>query len=363
MKTSTSIVSHGLLGLLLAGCGANTGSGDGSGNNGNGDGGFSVDFNQDAGRKPGPGGNGGASGNNATDNAQCGFKKYVLQRQPADLMLVLDRSGSMKDSLKGSAVSKWLDTTAALEVTIKTTDATVNWGLKSFPTGIVECSVADGIDVNIAPANYSKVSPAIMMEMPEGKGTPTRMAIGKTLAHMKTLTTPNPKYLVLATDGQPNCADDMSSKKDDAPGAIAAIDAAAKSGFHTFVVGIATAGSTANTTLNSMAEKGLEPRAGETKYYAVASKQDLVDALAKITGLVGSCLFPLDNAPPSPNDVAVKIDGKLIPRDTKQMNGWDYGADTKSVRLYGAACDTLKATATDQTKVDITFGCPGVVIP
>jgi len=45
------------------------------------------------------------------------------------------------------------------------------------------------------------------------------------------------------------------------------------------------------------------------------------------------------------------------------MNGWDYGADTKSVRLFRAACDTLKATATDQTKVDITFGCPGVVIP
>ena len=41
-----------------------------------------------------------------------------------------------------------------------------------------------------------------------------------------------------------------SSSADDGPGAIAAVTAAATAGFPTFVVGIATGGSTADTTLN-----------------------------------------------------------------------------------------------------------------
>jgi hypothetical protein len=112
--------------------------------------------------------------------------------------------------------------------------------------------------------------------------------------------------------------------------------------------------------LNQMADKGGRARTGATKYYPVASRDELVTALETITGQIASCTFPLTPIPPVPENVAVEIDGQRIAHDTTQMNGWNYGPQNKSLILYGAICDSLKAGTAKN--VQILYGCPGVTI-
>jgi von Willebrand factor type A domain-containing protein len=289
-------------------------------------------------------------------NKNCGEKTYQLMRSPAELLLVLDRSGSMRMSAPGSLNSKWVDVTSALDETLMKTDSTVLWGLKTFPN-LATCTVDDGVLVPSGPGNYLNLSTAIKAQTPDGNGTPTTIALQKAVSYLKTVTSSNPKYLVLATDGEPNCQDGLTPAKTDEIAAVQAVKDAAAAGFPTFVVGIA-AGAFANTVLNDMAVAGMQPRAADPRYYPVNTRQDLITALGLITGAVTNCLFPLEHDPPSPDLVTVTVNGAKVARDAAHASGWDFAPGGKSIQLYGAACDEVKKGNNDQ--VSITFGCPDV---
>jgi von Willebrand factor type A domain len=294
-------------------------------------------------------------------DASCGFQDYMLERRPAELLMVLDRSGSMREPANFMTLtSKWDETVPALNETIMKTAATVSWGMKMFPVGLVACSTTDGVDVPIAANNAPMMLATIAGTMPLGNGTPTRYAIQKAVAHLKATPTNTPRYILLATDGEPNCADGMTNALVDPDGAVEAIRMAAADGFKTFVIGIATQFGDANMTLNRMAEAGGEPRMGDPRYYPVASRAELVNALSLITGKVADCVFPLDKLPPSPNDVAVDVNGMRVNRDPTKMNGWDYTANNMAIQIHGPACEAIKNA---NAQVKITFGCPGVLIP
>jgi hypothetical protein len=296
----------------------------------------------------------------ATDANNCGFQHFDLARRPAELILVLDRSGSMRETPQGGTRSKWIETTEGLDEVITRTQGTVLWGLKLFPAGAVTCAVSDGIDVPAALNNAAAVTAAYRAAGPEGDGTPTAAVIAKTVAHLQATPSTNARYLLLATDGQPTCADGRDGGRDDAATTVQAVAAAAAAGFHTFVAGIATRPGPGQV-LAQLAVAGQEPRPGDPTYYPVTSRQDLIDTFGIIAGRVSDCVFPLDVAPPSPGDVAVNVGGQRIGRDDSHADGWDYGPDNRSVRLYGPACDRVKASDRDQ--VNIIFGCPGVSIP
>jgi hypothetical protein len=217
-----------------------------------------------------------------------------------------------------------------------------------FPSSSA-CNVTLEAEVAVAPMNYTAVGGKIKATLPnmDAGGTPTGLAVRNSTAHLKTVMTKNPKYIVLATDGEPTC--------NDRP--VEAITEAVSAGFKVFVVGIATAGTGAHRQLNEMAVAGGEARMGDPQYYAVANKADLVAALTQITARVSNCVFPLDKTPPSPNDVAVNVSGRRLVKDTD----WRYGANMRSIEVIGAACEALKAGSVDS--VEIIFGCPNVPIP
>ena len=175
-------------------------------------------------------------------------------------------------------------------------------------------------------------------------------------AYLRSRTTRNPKYIVLATDGAPNCDELMKSV-----GALQAIRQAADAGLHTFVVGINLAAAE-TPMLDMMAAAGREPRAGKPRYYAAENRQELADALLLIAGRIASCTFTLASPPPSPDDVAVTIDGKAVPRDPARADGWDYaGAANSAIQIHGPACEALKAG--NAASVQLLFGCPVIRIP
>jgi len=307
-----------------------------------------------------------------TDQNNCGVQMIDLKKRPADLLLVLDRSTSMLQDAAGNGPSggngpstpltgpqKWKEVVDALDPVVMQTQDKVAWGLKMFPMG-ESCGVPSGATVPVAPNSYPAVLAAIRanppLEMPRGS-TPTRVAVEKAAEFMAGNTSANSKYLVLATDGLPNCG---TRREDAAMSAIAAVGAAAKAGIPSFIVGIATAGSDANDTLNEMAIQGGRPRNDATKYYPVSNKDDLVAALGLITGQIASCTFPLATLPPQPDNVRVNVDGAKLNRDTTQAGGWDYGPGGKSVVLYGPNCEALKDGSAKN--VQILYGCPGRIV-
>jgi hypothetical protein len=307
-------------------------------------------------------------GNGASSDAEkCGEHHFDLERKPAELLLVLDRSASMKDAPSGASSStpKWDLLVPAVNEVINATDASVSWGVKMFPEGTgSECdasAVTDHIDVDVAAMNAPNVAAAVTSSMPEGNGTPTADAIDRGLAYLRSRTSDNPKYILLATDGEPSCP----KPSDDARTlAVKAVANAAAAGIHTFVVGVATTKSSATTALSDMAIAGMEARNEDpnplaTRYYLANTKDELVASLKQITGQISGCTFSWDQPPPVPGNIAVKVGGAKAPRDSTE--GWEYvDRNYKSIEVHGSWCDKIKTTGANV--VEIVFGCPDVEI-
>lgn len=161
---------------------------------------------------------------------------------------------------------------------------------------------------------------------------------------MKGLADPNPKYLLLATDGEPNCLNGSANNKD-IQGAITAIGNANSSGYPVFVVGIGNV-STATDTLNSMAQAGGMAQVGATYYYSVTDTSSLEDTLNKIVGMVASCTISLQNVPSGDWTIAIwatDSSGKEIQIQNNSADGWEYTNNSRSsITLVGSSCDSLK---------------------
>jgi hypothetical protein len=175
--------------------------------------------------------------------------------------------------------------------------------------------------------------------------TPTASALNAATAYLLTVNDSRPKFILLATDGQPNCKGGNINNTD-VPGATAAAKAAYDAGFPVYVVGIGP---------NLSVLTGLADAGGTNDYYPVSNPQQLVDAFASISKLVASCTFTLSKKPPDLNNVAVYLDKKLVQKD--DVNGWSFGGGNQTILLNGDACS--KVTSGQATTVELYFGCPG----
>ena len=307
----------------------------------------------------------------AVMNGECARQDFNLNRRPAEILILLDRSGSMKERPSGSSSSdtKWSLVVPAVNEVVTATDASVSWGLKAFPEGegdeCIAASVTDAVPVPIAPTNAAAVTGHVTSLTPEGNGTPTGDAIKAAVTYLKSLTDPNPKFILLATDGEPSCAGTSEDSGRARTYAVQAVTDAASAGFKTVVVGVATTKSSATQALNAMAVAGQMARESADpaapKYYLASTRDELVQALSEITGQVSSCVFDLSSAPPDPNNIAVKVDGMNAPRDATRGNGWEYiGTDYLQVGVYGSWCDGIKSATANS--VNFVLGCPGEII-
>jgi hypothetical protein len=302
-------------------------------------------------------------------NGVCANQSFNLQRKPAEILLVLDRSASMNgppDGAPSGTGSKWSLVVPGIDQVVMATSSSVSWGLKVFPEGGgAECvagSVTSMIPVPIAAMNATAVVNGVMATTPEGNGTPTGDAINAAVTYLKTLTDTNPKFILLATDGEPSCNGTTKDTTGARTQAVASITAAATAGFKTAVVGVATDKASDTQTLNDMAAAGGMARADTnplaTKFYLASTEDELVTSLETITGQVASCVFDLTSVPPDPTNIAVHVNNTKAPQDTTHMNGWDYtGTDDKQIQIYGTWCDQI--TAANANTVNFVFGCVG----
>jgi hypothetical protein len=321
----------------------------------------------------------------AGTTTDCGSGNVPIMPLPPDILLVEDRSGSMDDNQNDmacnnggcGAMSKWALITAAINQVVGTTDTTVNWGLKFFADADAQCGVSANVAVGVAPGTGPAVATAIMGStkanggVNNGSYTPTRAAVAAASTYLGTLTDNNPKYILLATDGLPNCpmgCGNGGMSCTTTPNAAEttqvenAITAAGAAGFPTFVVGIATASdAAANTALNGFAMAGGEPQAGAaTSYYSVDDTASLVTALNKIVGIIASCTISLATAPAGLTNIAISAtdtsgNAVVIPKDP--TNGWSFDANMKNVILNGTSCSSLQGGA--YSNFVFNYACEG----
>jgi hypothetical protein len=261
--------------------------------------------------------------------------------------------------------------TAAIQQVIAQTETDVNWGLKLFPETSSACGVSPTVAVSIAPMNAAPIIAAIAGRtaangnVVNGGSTPTRAAETAAVNYLSTLADPNSKYIVLATDGQPNCPPSGNQNIDDSPAAIAAITAARTAGFPTFVVGISPGGDIPGAILDQMAVEGGYPQVGQpTQYYPVTSTADFAAVLRMLVTTANTCTFSVPPPPTSDGTtsrgdigvVATTAGGATMDLVQNGNTGWTYADATQtSIILHGTACDQWKARTI--TTVTIVFHC------
>ena len=322
---------------------------------------------------------GGADSTGADRN--CGEKSKTATKVPPEILILLDRSGSMNEDIKGGtcndggigvgancgATSKWALMVLAINQVVMETEADVNWGLKFFPDNTTNsCNVSTTAAVPVGAGNAGAIASAIMASTSANAGvmtgynnTPTRSGMVGATTYLQSVTTTNPKFILLATDGVPTCSALGVGGMDDAA-SEAAVAAANTAGFKTFVVGIATGGS-ADLTLSTLANAGGLPRQGTPSYYPVSTAADLAAAVRTFIGAANTCTFqvgpaPTDDGTTDVNRIVVYGDGVEIKIDTTHTNGYDYTDSThQSIEVHGPQCDQIKTGAIK--KVSVNFIC------
>lgn len=351
-----------------------------------------------------PGGEGGEGSEACSTLAgldECGGTRLEATLAPVNLLLVVDKSGSMMDLPEGFSLDKWSAMKEALDAALSSAPESVRFGLLAYPyataltipldcEGDLCCTVVEGgeaINVAVGPRSVEAIGSALAQTSPGG-GTPTAAALARALDYFtlgEGRDLDGHRYVLLATDGGPNCNADLSCDASsctpnldgaaqcagvnccegagefclDDGAVIAAIDALRAAGIYTFVVGIP---GTENYTpsLDAFARAGGVPQEGADHDYFAVSAASGVSGLTGVlksitTELVRSCEIALTDPPAQPSLVNVAIDCQVLPKEGE--SGWEYddpNAPT-SLIIRGPACDDIKAYGA--RRVDVVYGC------
>lgn len=324
----------------------------------------------------------------------CGGSEAVLTRRRAAAILVIDRSGSMSDNTTDATpVRKWNALVSALQSVLPQVDQAVELGLVMFPappprmvtTPEDVCRVNPALEIEPRYGNAAAILRALQATSPAG-GTPTASALlAATNWYLRATDREGERYLILATDGGPNCTLDANpltcrctGPRDvlcnpttnrnavtnclDETRPVAIIREAAAMGVPTYVLGLRGTEDFADI-LDAMAVAGQRPRPMAPRYYPVASAQELGNEFRTITSGIAECRFALESAPPDPELVDVRLDGASIYRDVMHNDGWDWSADNpREMRFYGRTCALLQA-ASGGSRLRAVFGCPAPTPP
>jgi len=370
-----------------------------------------------------PGGGSLGPGNQGQEDASCGGTSLMGSQVPINLLVVLDRSGSMDSTPDGFSVNKWDAIRQALGGALQTSQDRLTVGLEVYPHDPnqeipLDCDpevccttpddFSDALVVSLAPGDDAVPDIVSTLDaMGPGGGTPTAAALSLAFDYFDSAegrALEGERFVLLATDGGPNCdasnmcdAETCTANIDnnlpftvnqcspsasgpsfclDADNTIAAAEALAAAGINTIVVGIPGSEAYADV-LDAVAIAGGAPNpAGDDDYYAVTAEggvMGLEDTLQDITTeLIRSCDLQLESTPPDPTQVNVKIDGEFVPFlnidgassnvDAGSLDGWtlDETSSPPTVVLQGASCESMLENGA--ASIEVVFGCPRVEI-
>ncbi len=329
---------------------------------------------------------GGGSGGDADDAPHCGGDRVEVTAVPPNVMLVLDKSGSMTQRENDwdhdgdpstPAQSRWTSLHDVVSDLLARHDEAMNFGAVLFPAVGADtgwhgdaCLMEDEAEVPIAPGNGANVLAAMPGRLDKTSGgTPARFGVLNAVDHLVDLETEGSRVIVLVTDGEANCVPGVSpfhSQYDDEL-ELAVWSAYEDLGITTYVVGIAiddrdlsgsNDGRTLRDAMNDLARAGGAARSGEgDAFYAVSDHDALQAALDEIAARVG-CTVELDAFPANPAGGEVTVDGQRYGEvaSCDEGDGWRFVSETApfdTIELCGNACDQFLAVGA----MEATYEC------
>lgn len=328
-----------------------------------------------------------STGSDLDTERTCGEENFTIAVQPVDVLIVLDRSSSMTDQ------GLWTPMCQAITHLTSQTADEVSYGLMVFPdlacNSSNECVAPTGPRVAIGDPSATQL---IAQELSSGGvgtcvagGTPTAATLRKALDVLQNAAGDHSRYVLLATDGAPNCNESLSCDDctvvhpyscggpthclDDVETAQAAAELA-KAGFPVYVMGLGNVVQW-QEVMNAVAA------AGQTEhYYRADDPAQFLGRLEEITAKVASCDFKVDwndlpnSASADPAKVNLYCKEKADdPAAPDNRIGYDDGCDAGKgwtwldgdrLRLCDGACEALRGGACGA--VAATFGCESVPV-
>jgi hypothetical protein len=331
---------------------------------------------------------------------KCTPGRFTFELATAQLMFVIDRSGSMAFSLDGrqpdtdgnlppGILSRWDTLRDALFSTITPFDNALAMGAKFYPEesppgpapADEACRTDVGVGIPPARGNSASIIDVFDTTRPNG-GTPTSEAIRLAAQYIQG-TRSVARTMVVATDGAPNCNGALDRTRctctsvtgncqgggPQGGGEFNCLDDTRTIGvvrdiFQTmkipvYVIGI---GSTERPAflkvLDDMAVAGGRPRPTAPFHYNVQTSAEMKAALGSISEGVAKCTYLTPSAPTDPNAISVEIDGKPIARDPSHTNGWDWVDQAfGTLAFFGAACTSASAGTATTSQITGVVRC------
>jgi hypothetical protein len=286
---------------------------------------------------------------------------------PPDVLLVLDKSGSMSmeswdhdEDPQTPAVTRWKSLHGVVKDVVTKFDDTVNFGVKLYPKidagSFVDqgaCVVNPGVEVEIAPMNAVNVLAGIPdADFEVLGGTPMETGVKEAYSYLTSLDPGNQRFALLIADGEisKTCQGEVFQE------AVAAVEQAlVDHGIPTYVVGIDVDGTTSEQLTDLALAGGKTDPNGPPLFYQTTSQIQLQAAIQQIVDDTLSCVVDVDPAPSEPELFEAWVGGeKADPvADCAKDDGWVWTQEFTQLELCGAACQKLKQSG----KVEVRYFC------
>jgi hypothetical protein len=313
----------------------------------------------------------------------CDCAQMDIAGEPPNIYFVLDHSGSMqRDDL-------WTTVSGVVLDTVRKIGNRARYGAALFPAPSSADSCAPGVEIMSTrqgdPAgSYGPVWNYLhdrTILIPPSGGTPTSATLE---ALRPTLTAlPGKTFVVLATDGGPNCNLAASCGTDrcmlnieqvngcstsgpnccappassancvDTSASEASVRALKAAGIPSYIIGV-PGSATYAALLDSLATLGGTEQTGATKYFRVDSTKnaDFSKVLAQVVAkIVANCTISLNRPPSDPQKLNVYLDETITPQDGE--SGWTLEGQT--VTLKGESCS--RVLSGEVLDVRVIAGC------
>ena len=304
------------------------------------------------------------------DLSVCASDTVHAAQVQLDLMLLVDKSGSMQEGTYGG--SKWDAQRNAITSFVNHPEsAGIGIGMQYFPyndsTGYPYCGVFSyanpEVPMGVLPGHAGSITNSLGWQYPEG-GTPTLPALTAMLQHMSGVASSHPDHVaavVLATDGEPTECGFLNNVAGVA--GIASTYAGGNPPVLTFVIGVGSS----LFSLNAIASAG-----GTGQAFIIDTAQDVtqqfIDALKVIQSSV-ACQFQIPmpaqgtpdfdqvNVQYTPMGGSPVIVPRVDPGACGGAEGWFYDnpASPNKIVLCATTCNAVQNM--DQVEIQIVLGC------
>jgi hypothetical protein len=315
----------------------------------------------------------GAGGTGVFEGDGCVNLTVGFEGKTPTVLLLVDNSGSMNEHYprNNSPDTRFSLLHGALmnnmTGAVKLMESTVRMGLALYSSN---GGSAGGMcpmltQVPIALNNYNAIEAVYGASKPD-HDTPTGPSIDEVVKILAK--EPDPKYILLVTDGLPDTCQDPNPGDNAAQMAanditVKAAQAAFSAGIRLFIMGVSADIAPAHLQAMANAGAGLDPAtmgAMAAKYYVAADNEAaLAMQLTGILGSVRNCVFQLGGTVQAgrEGDGVVTLDGMRL--TLNDPNGFKLTNMGSVIEFQGTACEKIK---TDSKGLSLSFPCDAIDI-